>query len=106
MVALVRLLLLPPEPSTTQQRTILRASAQERFEPLQFLYPFDETCCFKWKRAHGWLFHHGAFLDATCFHFLGGAVAAQRLVVAMELERTYLLVRTRDKITARLPVFI
>jgi hypothetical protein len=28
------------------------------------------------------------------------------LVVAMELERTYLLVRTRDKITARLPVFI
>jgi hypothetical protein len=30
-------------------------------------------------------------------------VASQRLAVAMQLERTYLLARTSDKITARLP---
>jgi hypothetical protein len=36
-------------------------------------------------------------------HFLGGAVAAQRLTMAKQLERTYLLELTRYKIAARLP---
>jgi hypothetical protein len=34
-----------------------------------------------------------------------GAVAAQRLAVAMEHERTYLLARTSGETTARPPVF-
>ena len=38
-------------------------------------------------------------------HFPCGAVAAQRLAVAMEHERTYLLARTSGKTTARPPVF-
>ena len=36
-------------------------------------------------------------------HFLGGVVAAQRLTVAMEHKRTYLLARTSGKTTARPP---
>jgi hypothetical protein len=38
-------------------------------------------------------------------HFLCGAVAAQRLEVAMEYERRYLLARTSGETTARSPVF-
>jgi hypothetical protein len=36
-------------------------------------------------------------------HFLSGAVGAELLAVAMQLEKTYLLPRASDKITARLP---
>jgi hypothetical protein len=39
-------------------------------------------------------------------HFLGGAVAGQRLAVAMEYERTYLLGRKSGRTTARPPVFV
>jgi len=39
-------------------------------------------------------------------HFPCGAVAALRLAVAMEHERTYLLARTGGKTTARPPVFV
>jgi hypothetical protein len=39
-------------------------------------------------------------------HFLCGAVAAQRLAVAMEHKRTYVLARTNGKTTARPPVFV
>ena len=39
-------------------------------------------------------------------HFLGGAVAAQRLAVAMEHEITYVLACTTGKTTARPPVFV
>jgi hypothetical protein len=39
-------------------------------------------------------------------HFMCGAVAAERLAVAMEHERTYLLARTSGKTTARPPVFV
>jgi hypothetical protein len=46
------------------------------------------------------------FSKCNMLHFLGGAVAAQRLAVPMQLERTYLLARTSNKITARLPVFV
>jgi hypothetical protein len=35
-----------------------------------------------------------------------GALSAQRLVVAMEHERTYMLARTSGKTTARLLVFV
>jgi hypothetical protein len=42
------------------------------------------------------------FSKRNMFHFLGGAVAAQRLAVAVQLEKTY-LARTSDKITAQLP---
>jgi hypothetical protein len=38
-------------------------------------------------------------------HFLCGAVAAQRVEVAMEYERRYLLARTSGETTARPPVF-
>jgi hypothetical protein len=40
------------------------------------------------------------------FHFLCGAVAAQRMAVAVEHERTYLLARTTGKRTARPPDFV
>jgi hypothetical protein len=46
------------------------------------------------------------FSKRNMFHFLCGAVAAQRLAVAMEHERTYLLARTSGKTTARPPVFV
>jgi acetylglutamate kinase len=46
------------------------------------------------------------FSKRNMLHFLRGAVAAQRLAVAMEHERTYLLVRTSGKTTARSPVFV
>jgi hypothetical protein len=36
-------------------------------------------------------------------HFLGGAVSAQQLAVAMEHKRTYVLERTSGKITTRPP---
>jgi len=39
-------------------------------------------------------------------HFSCGAVAALRLAVAMEHERTYVLARTSGKTTARPPVFV
>jgi hypothetical protein len=39
-------------------------------------------------------------------HFLGGAVAAQRLAVAMEHKRTYLLARKSGETTARPPIFV
>jgi hypothetical protein len=46
------------------------------------------------------------FSKRNMLHFLCGAVTAQRLAVAMENERTYLLERTSGKITARPPVFV
>jgi len=39
-------------------------------------------------------------------HLLCGAVAAQRLAVAMEHKGTYLLARTSGKTTARPPFFV
>jgi hypothetical protein len=45
------------------------------------------------------------FSGRNVLHFLCGAVAAQRLAVAMEHERIYQLARTSSKTTARLPVF-
>jgi len=47
-----------------------------------------------------------AFSKRNMFHFLCGAVAAQRLAVAMEHERTYLLEHTSSKTTAQPPVFV
>jgi len=41
------------------------------------------------------------FSKRNMIHFLCGAVDAQRLAVAMEHERTYLLARTSGKTTAR-----
>jgi hypothetical protein len=46
------------------------------------------------------------FSKQNMLHFLCGAVAAERLAVAMEYEKTYLLARTRGKTTARPPVFV
>jgi hypothetical protein len=46
------------------------------------------------------------FSKRNMLHFLYGAVAAQRLAVAMEHEGTYLLARTSGKTTARPPVFV
>jgi hypothetical protein len=46
------------------------------------------------------------FSKRNMLHFLCGAVAAQRLAVAMEHERTYLLARMSDKTTARPPAFL
>jgi hypothetical protein len=46
------------------------------------------------------------FSKRNMLHFLCGAVAAQRLVVAMEHERTYLLECMSGKTTAWPPVFI
>jgi hypothetical protein len=43
-----------------------------------------ETFCFKWKPAHGRLFHRCAFQKCNTLNFLGGAAAAQRLAVAMQ----------------------
>jgi hypothetical protein len=40
------------------------------------------------------------------YRFLCGLVAAQRLAVAMEHERTYLLAHTSGKTTARQPAFV
>jgi hypothetical protein len=45
------------------------------------------------------------FSKRNMLQFLCGAVAAQRLAVATEHERTYLLARTSGKTTARSPVF-
>jgi len=45
------------------------------------------------------------FSKRKMLHFLYGAVAAQRLAVAMEHERTYLLARTGGETPARPPVF-
>jgi len=39
-------------------------------------------------------------------HFLCSAVAAQRLAVAVDHKRTYLLARTSGKTTTRPPVFV
>jgi hypothetical protein len=44
------------------------------------------------------------FSKHNMLHFLCGAVATQRLVVAMEHERTYLLAHTSAKTTTRPPV--
>ena len=44
------------------------------------------------------------FSQHNMLHFLHGAVATKRLVVAMEHERTYLLARTSAKTTPRPPV--
>jgi hypothetical protein len=52
------------------------------------------------------LFHHSVFSKRNMHPFLCGAVAAQRLAVAMEHERTYLLARTGGKSTALPPVFV
>jgi hypothetical protein len=46
------------------------------------------------------------FSKCNMLHFLCGAVAARRLAVAMEHEKTYLLARTNDKTTAGPPVFV
>jgi hypothetical protein len=46
------------------------------------------------------------FSKRNMLNFLCGAVAAQRLAVAMEHERTYLLARTSGKTTARPPFFV
>jgi hypothetical protein len=46
------------------------------------------------------------FSKRNMLQFLGGAVVAQRLAVAMEHERTYLLARTSGKTNARPPVFV
>jgi hypothetical protein len=32
-----------------------------------FFHHWNETFCFKWKRAHGHLFHRSIFPNATCF---------------------------------------
>ena len=47
---------------------------------------WNETFCFKWKRAHGRSFHRSVFPNANMLHFLFGTVAAQRLAMAMEHE--------------------
>jgi hypothetical protein len=46
------------------------------------------------------------FSKRNILNFLCGVVAAQRLAVAMEYERTYRLARTSGKTTARTPVFV
>jgi len=46
------------------------------------------------------------FSKRNMLHFLCGAVAAQRLAVAMEHERTYMLERMSGKTTARPPIFV
>jgi len=46
------------------------------------------------------------FSKRNVLHFLCSAVAAQRLAVEVERERTYLLARTSGKTTARPPVFV
>jgi len=46
------------------------------------------------------------FSTCNMLHFLCDAVVAQRLAVAMEHEKTYLLARTSGKTTARPPVFV
>jgi hypothetical protein len=46
------------------------------------------------------------FSKRNVLHFLCGEVAAQRLAVAIEHERTKLFARTSGKTTARPPVFV
>jgi len=46
------------------------------------------------------------FSKRNMLHFLCGAVAAQQLAVAMEHERTYLLVCMSSKTTAQPLVFV
>jgi hypothetical protein len=46
------------------------------------------------------------FSKRNMLHFLCRAVAAQRLAVTIENERTYLIPRTSGKTTARPPVFV
>jgi len=46
------------------------------------------------------------FSKRNTLHFLCNAMAAQRLAVAMEHERTYLLARTSGNTTAQPPVFV
>jgi len=46
------------------------------------------------------------FSKRNILHFLCGVVTAQRLAVAMEHERTYLLARMSSRTTARVPVFV
>jgi len=47
----------------------LRASAHERLEPQRFFYRWNETFCFKRKRAHGRLFYRSVFPNTSCFIF-------------------------------------
>jgi hypothetical protein len=47
-----------------------------------------------------------AFLQNKHAYSLCGVVAAQRLAVAMEHDRTYLFARTNGKTAARPPVFV
>jgi len=61
-----------------------RASAHDRLEPQRgFYHRWNETFCFKWKRAHGRLFHRSVFSKRNMLQFLCSAVAAQLLAVAM-----------------------
>jgi hypothetical protein len=46
------------------------------------------------------------FSKRNMLHFLGGAVAAQLLVVAMEPEETHLLACRSGGTAARVPVFV
>jgi len=46
------------------------------------------------------------FSKRNMLHFPCGAVAALRLAVALEHERTYLLARTSGKTIARPPAFV
>ena len=46
-----------------------RPSAHERLESQRVFHRWNERFCFKWKRAHGRLFHRSVFPDATCFIF-------------------------------------
>jgi hypothetical protein len=46
------------------------------------------------------------FSKRNMLNFLCGAVAAQRLAVAMEHEKTYRLVRTSGRTTTRPPGFV
>jgi hypothetical protein len=75
---------------------VLTASAHGRFDPLHFLCRLDETSVQAALSSR-------RFSKCNMFHFLGGAVAAQPLAVAKQPQRTNLLARMSDKITARLP---
>jgi len=87
--------------ATEVARASVRASAHERFFCRSGRW--NGTFCLNGSERTDGFFLPQRLNKRNMLHFPCGAVAALRLAVAMEHERTYLLARTSGKTTARPP---
>ena len=86
-----------------------RPSAHERFFAAavkQPQRPLEWNVLFEMEPSARAVVSPQRFPKGNLLHFLCGAVAAQRLVVAIEHERTYLFASTSGETTARPPFFV